>query len=211
MVSGLDHAARAASSGPAGLDGAGQAVQHDLHAGQLLVAEVLGLVAHGAGLVVGVVEDALGHRVGLADDLGALHHALGLGPHLLHQRVGLPVRLGQELLALTQEPAGLAELVGQAVEGRLRGAPATSSRDTMTDDDSGMDLAVLTIVEHLPDEGLGIGVGRRLLDLQELISHGRTRVPFVELLLQVRSPPPWARRRRRRRRSGPPRAPASRP
>ena len=76
-------------------------------------------MAHGAGILVGVIEDALGHRVGLAHDLGALHHAFGLGSHVLHQGIGFLGPFGQELLPFPQEPAGLAQLVGQAVQGGL--------------------------------------------------------------------------------------------
>ena len=163
---GLDRRAApgtASQLGPAGLHGPGEPVEHDLHAGQLLVAEVLGLVPHGAGLVVGVVEDALGHRVGLADDLGALHHALGLGPHLLHQRLGLPGALGQELLALAQEPAGLAQLVGQAVEGGAQEAGHLLARD---DDRRGErhGLGAGEDVEHLADDRLGTDVLFGLVD-----------------------------------------------
>src|SRR5580704_11889418 len=89
---------------PARLDGAGEAVEDDLHARQLLVDEVLGLVAQGAGLFVGVIEDALGHGVGLPDDLGALHHVLSLGADLVHQRLGLAAALSHELLALAEQP-----------------------------------------------------------------------------------------------------------
>ena len=73
----------------AGLDGPGQAVQHDLHAGQLGVDEVLRLVPQDARFLVGVIENALGHRVGLPHDLGALDHVLGLGPDLAQEGVGL--------------------------------------------------------------------------------------------------------------------------
>ena len=103
------------------LDGA---VEHDLEGGQLLVAEILGLVAEPAGLFAGVVEDPLGHVVGLADDLGPLHHALGLGPYLFQEDVGLPLARGQELVAFAQQPAGLAQFVGKAGRGRPGAARA---------------------------------------------------------------------------------------
>jgi hypothetical protein len=46
-------------------------------------------VAELASLFPGVVEDPLGHLVGLAHDLGALHHALGLGPYVVEEHVRL--------------------------------------------------------------------------------------------------------------------------
>ena len=64
-----------------------------------------------------------------AEFLTALHHAFGLGPHLLHQRLGLPGALGQELLALPQQPAGLAQLVGQAVQGGVHQRGHLLARD----------------------------------------------------------------------------------
>ena len=96
------------------------ALEHDLERRQALVAVVLGLVAQPSGLLAGVVEDALGHLVGLADDLGALHHALGLGPHVLEELVGLALARGEELVALAQQPPGPAQLVGEPVEGALQ-------------------------------------------------------------------------------------------
>src|ERR1035438_7511793 len=60
--------ARARSAAPSDLD--------DLEAGELLVGVVLGLVAQSAGLIIGVVQDALRHVVGLAHDLGPLHHQI---------------------------------------------------------------------------------------------------------------------------------------
>src|SRR3546814_1959040 len=50
------------------------ALEHDLEAGQLLVAEVLDLVAHLGGLLDRCVEDLLGPRLAGLDDLCALDH-----------------------------------------------------------------------------------------------------------------------------------------
>src|SRR5579862_4586463 len=52
---------------PSGTDRAGDAFQHDLHAGELLVAVVLGLVPQAPRFFVGVVEDPLRHQVRLPD------------------------------------------------------------------------------------------------------------------------------------------------
>ena len=95
------------------------ALEHDLEAGQLLVAEVLALVAQAAGLVLGPLDDLAGPGVGGLHDLGALHHALGPGAGLLEDVVALAPHLGEELLALLQQPAGGAQLLGQAVDGLL--------------------------------------------------------------------------------------------
>ena len=90
-----------------GVDGARQLVEHDLEAAEALVAEVLDLVAHAAGLVVGPLDDLAGPQLGGPDHLGALHHALGLGPRRVEDVVALAARLGEELLALLQQPPGL--------------------------------------------------------------------------------------------------------
>ncbi len=105
---------------PPGLHGLQGALEHDLERRQPLVAVVLGLVAQPPGLLAGVVEDALGDLVGLADDLGPLHHALGLGPHVVEKHVGLALARGQELVALAQQPPRLAQLVGEPVERALQ-------------------------------------------------------------------------------------------
>ena len=78
--------------------------------------EVLGLVAHAPGVVLGRLDDLAGPLLGGPHDLGALHHPLGLDPAGVEHLVGLPAGLGDELLALLEHPAGLAQLVGQPVE-----------------------------------------------------------------------------------------------
>ena len=98
---------------PALLDGLHRPVEHDLERRQLLVDVVLGLVLDRPGLGLGVVDHLLGPAPGLPDDLGPLHHPLGLGPAGVDDVLGLAAGLGEELLALLQEPAGLAQLLGQ--------------------------------------------------------------------------------------------------
>ena len=93
------------------------ALEHDLEAGQLLVAEVLALVVQAAGLGLGVVDDLAGPGLGRLDDLGALHHALGAGAGRVEDLVALVAHLGEVLLALLEQPAGGPELVGQPLDG----------------------------------------------------------------------------------------------
>ena len=127
----------------AGLHRLERPVEHDLEAGQLLVAVVLGLVAQAAGLVPGLLDDALGGVLRLPDDLGALHHALGPDPGRFEDVVALALDLGQELLALLEHPAGLAQLLGEALGGVLSSS-RTSSLLISTEVDSGIDLALPT-------------------------------------------------------------------
>ena len=65
------------------------ALEHDLEAGEPLVAEVLALVAQPAGLVLGRLDDVAGPLLGGLHDLGALHHALGPGAGGLEDLVAL--------------------------------------------------------------------------------------------------------------------------
>ena len=83
---------------------------------ELLVAVVLDLVAQAARLVLGRVDDLAGAVLGGLHDLGALHHALGLRAGRVEDVVALAPRLGEELLALLEQPARGAQLVGQAVD-----------------------------------------------------------------------------------------------
>ena len=84
---------------PAGRHGLDGAVQDHLEGGQLLVAVVLRLQPQPAGLVARRSSTMPpGRGLGLADDLGPLHHALGLEPGRLQDVVALALHLGQELV-----------------------------------------------------------------------------------------------------------------
>ena len=69
-----------------------------------------------ASIVLGGLDDLAGPLLGGADDLGALHHPLGLHPGGLEQFVGFAPGLVDELLALLEHPARLAHLVRQPVQ-----------------------------------------------------------------------------------------------
>ncbi len=97
-------------------DGLRQLVEEDLEAAEALIEEVLGLVAQAAAVGLGGLEDLAGPLLGGADDLGALHHPLGLDPGGFEQLVGLARVFGDELLAFLQHPPRLAQLVRQAVQ-----------------------------------------------------------------------------------------------
>src|SRR5215211_7345387 len=94
----------------------GQAVEEDLEAGQALIDEVLRLVAHLLGGGLCLFHDAPGALIGSAHHLGPLHHALGLSARRVEDVVGLATRLDDELVALLQHAASLAQILGQAVE-----------------------------------------------------------------------------------------------
>ena len=93
------------------------ALEDDLEAGQLLVAEVLDLVLEAGGLVGGGVDDLAGAGLAGLHHLGALHHPLGAGAGLVEDVLALPLHLGEVLLALLEQPAGGPELVGQPLDG----------------------------------------------------------------------------------------------
>ena len=188
-----------------GLHGLHGAVEHDLEAGQLLIGVVLGLVAHAPGFLVGVVEDALGHVVGLPHDLGALDHPFCLDPHLLQQGVGLTALLGQELVPLLQEPTRLAQLVGHTVEGRLQQLGQLFSRHQHRGRQR-HGLGRLDQVQGSTDQRLGVELltGSPLFfEVLEEITHRNTSPAAAGL-------PLWERMTSRRRRTGPPPATTSR-
>jgi hypothetical protein len=87
--------------------------------GELLVAVVLALQAEAPGLGLGPLDDLAGPVLGRLHHLGALHHLLGPGPGGIGEVVAVGPHLGQVLLALLAEPAGLSQLVGEAVDGLL--------------------------------------------------------------------------------------------
>ena len=124
-----------------GGDGLLQLVEQDLEAAEALVEEVLGLVAQAARVGLGRLHHLAGALLGGPHDLGALHHPLGLHPGRLEDLVGLAAGLGDELLALLQHPARLAQLVGQACSASSSSS-MISSRSIRGDDDSGIVGAV---------------------------------------------------------------------
>ena len=77
---------------------------------------VLDLVAHAPRLGLGVVDQLAGPRLGFAHDLGALDHAGRAHARQLEDLVAFAADLGQELLALLQQPPGGPQLVGETIE-----------------------------------------------------------------------------------------------
>ena len=109
----------------AGGDQLERALEHDLEAGQLLVAEVLALVPHAAGLGLGGLEDPAGPVLGRLHDLGALHHPLGPGAGRLEDLVAVAAHLGEVLLALLAAASGprAARRAGCSIARRAARAP----------------------------------------------------------------------------------------
>src|SRR5581483_8371752 len=101
---------------PAGRHGLQRPLQHDLEARELLVAVVLALQAQPARLVVSGVDGLPGAQFRGLHHLGALHHALGAGPSLVEDVVGVATGLRKEVLTLLQEPPRRAQLVGQSLD-----------------------------------------------------------------------------------------------
>ncbi|MGI8875205.1 MAG: TetR/AcrR family transcriptional regulator [Egibacteraceae bacterium] len=95
------------------LDGRQRLLQHDLEVGELAVDVVLGLQAQHARVLARVGEDPFGLAVGCPDHLGLREHALALDTGVGHQLLRLARRLGQQVVALLDDPAGLPQLVGQ--------------------------------------------------------------------------------------------------
>src|SRR4051812_36752832 len=104
---------------PTRLDGLHRSFENDLETRQLLVGIVLGLVLHAVGLVTRFLHGVARRQPRFPHDLGPLHHALGTDTGRSEDVVGFGLDLGEELLALLEQPAGLAELVGQTVDGFL--------------------------------------------------------------------------------------------
>ena len=92
--------------------------EHHLERGELLVDVVLGLVAEPAAVGLGVGDDLLGDPPRLAGHLGALDHALGLHPPGLDDVLGVAARLREVLLALLEQPPGVAQLLGHRASAR---------------------------------------------------------------------------------------------
>ena len=102
--------------GPAGGDDRHRALEHRLELGEALVAEVVGLVALPAGLGAGVLDDPAGLGLGGLHHLGPLHHPFGLPPGRGQDVVGLPLGAVEEVLAVLEQPARGAHLVGEALD-----------------------------------------------------------------------------------------------
>ena len=102
-----------------GTDGLLQLVEEDLEAAEALIQEVLRLVTQAPGIGLGRLHHLPRPLLGRPHHLRALHHPFGTHASRLEQLVGLPAGLGDELLALLQHPARLAQLVGQALQGLL--------------------------------------------------------------------------------------------
>ena len=87
-------------------------VEVDLERRQDRVGPVLHLEARLARLAASLLDDLLGLALGQLRDLGLRRLAHGLLAGLAEDAVGLPLCLGQHLLALLHDPAGLLDLLG---------------------------------------------------------------------------------------------------
>src|SRR5256885_6185681 len=96
---------------PAPLDRAQELVQVDLEGREDRIRPVLHLEPRLAGLTAGVIDDLSGLALGELDDLGLRSLANGLLTGLAQDPVALALRLGQHLLALLDDPAGLLDLL----------------------------------------------------------------------------------------------------
>src|SRR5581483_4509159 len=95
----------------AALDGAQELVEVDLERREDAVGPVLHLEAGLAGLPPRLVDDLLRLALGKLDDLGLRGLARGLLSRLAEDAVALPLRLGEHLLELLDDPAGLLDLL----------------------------------------------------------------------------------------------------
>ena len=157
------------------------------------------------GLLVGVVEDPLGHVVGLAHHLGALDHPLGLDPRFLHDLVRFAVRLRQEVLTFLEHPAGLLDLFGHLGQ---RALEQLHQLVALHPDRRGKrhGLGVVDHVQRTADIRLGIdplALGQLIVHVVEQITHRRTSP-------RVAGRPPLARTQSRPHRTGRPRAAGAR-
>ena len=87
-------------------------VEVDLERREDPVGPVLHLEPRLARLPAGVVDDVLRLPLGDLDDLGLRRLAHGLLARLADQAVALALRLGEHLLPLLDDPAGLLDLLG---------------------------------------------------------------------------------------------------
>ena len=96
----------------AATDGGEELLQVDLERREDLVGVVLGAEADLALGVAGVLDDLLGPALGLLVDLLVGDQARLLLARLLDDPLGLPLRLGEHLLALLDDPPRLLDLLG---------------------------------------------------------------------------------------------------
>src|SRR5215212_1309410 len=96
----------------AALDRREELVEVHLERREDRVGPVLHLEPRLARLAAGVVDDVAGLALGQLDDLGLRRLAHGLLARLAQDPVALPLRLGQHLLALLDDPARLLDLLG---------------------------------------------------------------------------------------------------
>src|ERR671919_1104890 len=94
------------------LDGAQELVEVDLEGREDAVGPVLHLEPRLARLPLRIVDDVVGLALGEPDDLGLGRLANRLLAGLLDDPVALPLRLGEHLLPLLDDPAGLLDLFG---------------------------------------------------------------------------------------------------
>src|SRR5438046_8190691 len=94
------------------LDRAQELVEVDLERGEDRVGPVLHLEPRLARLAAGVLDDLAGLTLRELDDLGLRRLPHGLLAGLAENPVTLALRLGQHLLALLDDPAGLLDLLG---------------------------------------------------------------------------------------------------
>src|SRR5579859_543812 len=129
-------------------DGGQELLEVDLERRQDAVGPVLHLELRLAGLASGIVDDLLRLALGQLDDLGLRGLANRLLPSLAEHPVTLAFGLGQHLLPLLDDPAGLLDLV------RDRGAHLVE------------DLVDLVPVDtHLVRERDGLGVVHQVVEL----------------------------------------------
>src|SRR5919106_3898799 len=94
------------------LDGAQELVEVDLEGREDAVGPVLHLEPRLARLPLRIVDDVVGLALREPDDLGLGRLANRLLAGLLDDPVALPLRLGEHLLPLLDDPAGLLDLFG---------------------------------------------------------------------------------------------------
>ena len=87
-----------------------EALEIDLEGGELVVGPVLHLHLHLVGAAASVLDDLVGLPLGDLDDLRLRRLAHGLLARLGEEPVDLALRLGEHLLPLLDDPAGLLDL-----------------------------------------------------------------------------------------------------
>ena len=203
-----------ASRGPAWTVSHGP-VEHDLQAGQLLVAEVLGLVPQPPRLLL--ASSRIRWATWLAWRTISVRETMrSAWARTSSRRASASrwrARPGTRRARAAASGPGAARRAG--ARGPRSSSSSTSSRATSTEADSGMALAVRHDVDRPAEQALGArrsapaggsssaSVGRRRRSLRRLAG--------ANFSCSRRRRPPWARRPTRRRRSGRPRAAGARP